>query len=154
MPKKKPAPKPQQSVQLSAVTRKQMRELARLWGMPETRHTTAVNRRAVEYAHAHLIGKKETKMATKQILITCTTDWGGWDYGDSDPASVHAAYRRELAKLVANEFPGSQVIVNEGDEGPDKYHFWGFPEDFDEDVAIREIERIGSDLATEDVIYA
>lgn len=50
MTKRKSAPKPQQSVQLSAVTRKQMRELARLWGMPETRHTTAVIRRAVEIA--------------------------------------------------------------------------------------------------------
>lgn len=62
---KRKAPKPQQSVQLSAVTRKQMRELARLWGMPEQRHATAVIRRAIEIAYQQQIAAARTG-ATEQ----------------------------------------------------------------------------------------
>lgn len=112
MPKRK-TPKPQQSVQLSAVTRKQMRELAALWGMPETRHSTAVIRRAVEIAHDQT-SRKETKMIDElqpykgqmdipvKLACGCETKWHdgfdlhpgvyAWcdDHGDTTVAEIYA----------------------------------------------------------------
>lgn len=42
----------QSSIQLDDYTRQQISELARWWGLPDTRNTTAVIRRLVTEAHA------------------------------------------------------------------------------------------------------
>ena len=59
---------PQSSMQLTAETSRQIADLARQWGLPEIRHTTAVVERAVALAYMLEVGCEEYRRRYREIV--------------------------------------------------------------------------------------